>query len=105
MLLNIAKCFVALLALGHCHNDEDLQNLMKKIKNLRTRQDVMLEERVDKLEELANVATQRTCSEYAKYGLKTNGLYMVDPDGPLLGNPPFQVFCNFDEGINKNSFS
>ena len=60
-----------------------------------------LEERVEKLEELAKVGTLRTCAEYAQYGLKTSGLYMVDPDGPLLGQPPFQVFCNFEAGINR----
>jgi len=64
----------------------------------------VLEERVEKLEELAKIGTLRTCAEYAQYGLKTSGLYMVDPDGPLLGHPPFQVFCNFDDGtiINLN---
>ena len=54
--------------------------------------------RVDKLEELAKIGTLRTCAEYAQYGLKTSGLYMIDPDGPLLGQPPFQVFCDFSLG-------
>ena len=84
-------------SLGHCLNEEDFQYLLKEVKHLRSRQDV-LEERVEKLEELAKIGTLRTCAEYAQYGLKTSGLYMVDPDGPLLGQPPFQVFCNFDAG-------
>ena len=101
MVQNIANHLVALLALsfslGHCLNEEDFQYLLKEVKHLRSRQDV-LEERVEKLEELAKIGTLRTCAEYAQYGLKTSGLYMVDPDGPLLGQPPFQVFCNFDAG-------
>ena len=105
MLQNIANHLVALLALsfslGHCLNEEDFQYLLKEVKHLRSRQDV-LEERVEKLEELAKIGTLRTCAEYAQYGLKTSGLYMVDPDGPLLGHPPFQVFCNFDDGIIMN---
>ena len=36
---------------------------------------------------------------YAQFGNKTSGLYMIDPDGPLLGQPPFQVFCDFKSGI------
>ena len=91
---------------GHGLNEEDFQNLLSKVEilttsneELRSRQDI-LEDRVSKLEELAKVGTLRTCAEYAQYGLKTSGLYMVDPDGPLLGQPPFQVFCNFDAGKN-----
>ena len=89
---------------GHGLNEEDFQNLLSKVEilttsneELRSRQDI-LEDRVAKLEELAKVGTLRTCAEYAQYGLKTSGLYMVDPDGPLLGQPPFQVFCDFDAG-------
>ena len=92
-------------------NEEDFQNLLTNIEILTTsnkelqssyedlmsRQDI-LEDRVAKLEELAKVGTLRTCAEYAQYGLTTSGLYMVDPDGPLLGQPPFQVFCDFDAG-------
>ena len=26
---------------------------------------------------------------------------MIDPDGPLLGHPPFQVFCNFTSGSTE----
>ena len=73
------------------------ENLSNKYNDLMSRQDI-LEDRVEKLEELAKVGTLRTCAEYAQYGLTTSGLYMVDPDGPLLGQPPFQVFCNFDAG-------
>ena len=85
-------------------NVEDLfekyNDLSSKYDNLMTRQND-LESRVEKLEELAKIGTLRTCAEYSQYGLRTSGLYMVDPDGPLLGHPPFQVFCNFDEGTTE----
>ena len=113
MLQTWVKCLLAVLAmccsLGKCSyvdmGKKTLDTLLAEVRNLRSshedllaRQDV-LEDRVKKLEELAMVGTLRTCHEYAQYGLKTSGLYMVDPDGPLLGQPPFQVFCNFDAGI------
>ena len=50
-----------------------------------------IEERVSKLEDLAKIGTLRSCSEYAAYGLKTSGAYMIDPDGGLIGQEPFQV--------------
>ena len=50
-----------------------------------------IEERVSKLEDLAKIGTLRSCSEYAAYGLETSGAYMIDPDGGLLGQEPFQV--------------
>ena len=103
-LVRLLFVFLASCSWGHGLNEEDFQNLLSKVEilttsneELRSRQDI-LEDRVAKLEELAKVGTLRTCAEYAQYGLTTSGLYMVDPDGPLLGQPPFQVFCNFDAG-------
>ena len=116
MLQTWVKCLLAVLAmccsLGKCSyvdmGKKTLDTLLAEVRNLRSshedllaRQDV-LEDRVKKLEELAMVGTLRTCHEYAQYGLKTSGLYMVDPDGPLLGKPPFQVFCDFDTGKQGN---
>ena len=53
-----------------------------------------LESGVEKLEELAKIGSLMICAEIQV----TRGLYMIDPDGPLLGHPPFQVFCNFTSG-------
>ena len=104
ILVRLLFVLLASSSWGHGLNEEDFQNLLSKVEflttsneELRSRQDI-LEDRVSKLEELAKIGTLRTCAEYAQYGLKTSGLYMVDPDGPLLGHPPFQVFCNFDAG-------
>jgi hypothetical protein len=55
-----------------------------------------VEERLEKLEELSRVGTLRTCDEYSSFGLKTSRKYLIDPDGLLVGEPPFTVFCNFD---------
>ena len=51
-----------------------------------------LEARVAKLEELSKVNVLRSCAEYSQFGFSASGLYMVDPDGLLLGKPPFQVY-------------
>ena len=48
-------------------------------------------ERVEKLEDLAKLGTLRSCAEYTKHGLKKSGRYMIDPDGALQGQEPFQV--------------
>ena len=71
----------------------------KKIDEFDQRQQD-LEARVSKLEELIKIGTLRSCSEYSEYGLKTDGFYNIDPDGPLLGAAPIRVFCNFTSGYN-----
>ena len=60
-----------------------------------------IEDRVAKLEQLARIGTLRSCAEYSRYGLKSSGMYNIDPDGPLLGSEPFQVYCNFDTGATE----
>lgn len=96
-ILFLTSNFLPFLVNSITISDEDFETF--KIE-MRTRQND-LESRVEKLEELAKIGTLRTCAEYAQYGLKTSGLYMIDPDGPLLGQPPFQVFCNFTSGESE----
>merc|ERR1712212_394695 len=57
-----------------------------------------LEERVDKLEQLAKLNTLRNCEEYYNFGITTSGLFTIDPDGPLTGNQAFDVYCSFKDG-------
>jgi len=57
-----------------------------------------LEAQVERLEELAKIHTLRSCSEYAMFGVTKSGFYEVDPDGPLIGNPPFTAYCSFVGG-------
>ena len=61
--------------------------------------DPSLEDRLEKLESLARIGTLRSCEEYSKYGIKTSGVYNIDPDGLLIGKPPIQVICTFDEEV------
>ena len=39
-----------------------------------------------------------TCEEMADYGVNQSNYYLVDPDGPLMGNEPIRVYCEFSEG-------
>jgi len=82
----------------------DLPKLAKQLQNLEN--DISsikddLEDRVTKLEDLAKIGTLRSCYEYSQYGLRTSGLYMIDPDGALIGQEPFQVYCNFTTGATE----
>jgi len=76
---------------------DDLEGLMAKVEV----EDPELEDRVAKLEDLAKIGTLRSCYEYSQYGLKINGLYLIDPDGGLIGQAPFQVYCNFKTGATE----
>ena len=55
------------------------------------------EERLQHLEELSKIHTLRSCHEYDEYGISTSGRYFIDPDGPLIGLEPFEVYCNFED--------
>merc|ERR1711892_1464367 len=86
--------------------DKDLEKVMRAIvheenANLISYLDNEIEDRVTKLEEISKIGTLRTCAEYGQYGLKSSGLYVVDPDGGLIGQEPFQVYCNFSTGATE----
>ena len=38
----------------------------------------------------------RTCTEMKRLGVKSSGLYEIDPDGSDIGESPISVFCNLD---------
>ena len=93
--------FIVLL-FSQCHGaleyGSDIKDLFKRLKDyLEDRiaklevEDPQLEGRVAKLEDLAKIGTLRSCYEYSQYGLKTSGPYLIDPDGGLIGQEPFQV--------------
>jgi len=73
-----------------------MQELEVKVEQLED-----IEERVEKLEELTKVSTLRSCSEYVEFGLSITGFYLIDPDGPLVGQSPIQVLCNFTSGSTE----
>ena len=64
-------------------------------------EDPSLEERVEKVEQLTKVGTLRSCEEYSAFGIRASGMYPIDPDGILVGQPPFNVFCRFDENTGQ----
>ena len=89
---------VMLLAPSLSHCQDGLEDRLTKLEVAFKRREQDLETRVTKLEELIKIGTLRSCAEYNQYGLKTDDYYMIDPDGPLIGQPPFKVFCNFTSG-------
>ena len=71
--------------------ETNILNIKDGLKDRAARLDPEIEERLAKLEDLAKIGTLRSCYEYSQYGLKTSGPYMIDPDGGLIGQEPFQV--------------
>ena len=75
-----------------------LKSVLNEIKDLKM-QNIDLEERVEKLEQLSKFKTLRTCQELASRGLTLSGLYEVDPDGEGIG--PIEVFCDFSTNTTQ----
>ena len=71
--------------------------LEKKNQNLeKTNKDI--NDELTYLKELSKLNVVRTCEEMADYGVNQSNFYLVDPDGPLLGEEPIRVYCDFSEG-------
>ena len=81
--------------------DKRFVEMEENYKNKVAKLEEDIDDRVAMLEQLARVGTLRSCAEYSRYGLKSSGMYNIDPDGPLLGSEPFQVFCNFETGATE----
>ena len=88
----------------------DMKELDQKIKQLQIiinserniqNQNKSLEERVETLEELSKLNSVRSCYEYYQRGVKTSGTYTIDPDGPMVGAPAIEVYCNFQTGTTE----
>ena len=92
MILMRRLVFAALVSLAYAvSEDVNVLEALQEVREQMSRMEDDIEVRVTKLEELAKIGTLRSCSEYAAFGLKTSGAYMIDPDGGLLGQEPFQV--------------
>ena len=49
------------------------------------------------LKEISKLKVVRTCQEMYEYGIRTSNYYFIDPDGPLIGKEPIQVYCEFND--------
>lgn len=58
-----------------------------------------IEDDLNHLKQLSKLNTVRTCEEMKEYGVDESGFYLVDPDGPLIGQEPIMVYCDFQPGI------
>ena len=77
------------------------ENPIKPMVMNQTTEEPNLEDRVEKLETFFKVRTLRSCEEYAQFGIRTSGVYPIDPDGILVGQPPFSAYCRFDENTGQ----
>ena len=82
-------------------NVNDFKNqstdLITNKKNNQNKDEPNLEERVEKLEQLSKIGTLRSCEEYSAFGIRSSGMFPIDPDGSLVGAAPFYVYCRFDD--------
>ena len=73
---------------------------MKSLKTvLKDKRDV--EQRLENLEELSKIKILRNCHELGQHGIQKNGIYLVDPDGEMIGHAPIYVYCDFENGITE----
>ena len=83
-------------------NKFEILSLQQKFEQLMNKQ-IENEKRITHLEEVLKTNVLRSCNEYASFGINANGYYHIDPDGQLIGSPPFQVYCRFinETGITE----
>ena len=55
--------------------------------------------------QLSQLNKMRTCEEMKEYGVNESGFYLVDPDGPLIGEDPIRVYCEFKNGLVSTKLS
>jgi hypothetical protein len=63
--------------------------------------DPSIEERLQYVEQISRTKILRTCHEMFLHGIEKNGLYLIDPDGELIGQPPIEVYCDFELGTTE----
>ena len=69
-------------------NYVELNNLKKQVA-----EEPDLDEILEKLRQLSRIGTLRSCEEYAAFGIRTSGMFPIDPDGILMGHPSFSAYC------------
>ena len=76
-------------------NSDELMDLKVELNNLKKQvaDEPDLNEILEKLKQLSRIGTLRSCEEYAAFGIRTSGMFPIDPDGILVGHPPFSAYC------------
>ena len=76
-------------------NSDELMDLKVELNNLKKQvaDEPDLNEILEKLKQLSRIGTLRSCEEYAAFGIRTSGMFPIDPDGILMGHPSFSAFC------------
>lgn len=77
--------------------------VLEKINKIDTKMADTVEERLEKLEQLSKLHHARSCFELAQHGISKSGTYTIDPDGHLIGQPPVDVICDFNQGTTEVS--
>ena len=76
-------------------NSDELMDLKVELNNLKKQvaDEPDLNEILEKLKQLSRIGTLRSCEEYAAFGIRTSGMFPIDPDGILMGHPSFSAYC------------
>ena len=76
-------------------NSDELMDVKNELNNLKKQvaAEPDLDEILEKLRQLSRIGTLRSCEEYAAFGIRTSGMFPIDPDGILMGHPSFSAYC------------
>ena len=90
------------------NENDQLKSEIKALKNEKHELENKMNDINDEvkyLKELSKMLSVRTCDEMHDYGLNKSDYYFVDPDGPLNGEEPIRVYCDFAEDYGFTSVS
>ena len=77
---------------------------ISQVKNFALHNDNRIQKNLDKINEnmvdMTTTKILRTCHELEQNGAQTSGMYLIDPDGEMIGDDPINVYCDFKDGEN-----
>ena len=77
---------------------------ISQVKNFALHNDNRIQKNLDKINEnmvdMTTTKILRTCHELEQIGVQTSGMYLIDPDGEMMGDAPINVYCDFKNGGN-----
>ncbi|CAG0893481.1 unnamed protein product [Darwinula stevensoni] len=96
--MNVLRLRNKNLKLDYENLEHDIKNFKSQFQEYLNRSDKTklenVRDRLEYLEAITKQITPRTCEALANLGITKTGTYLVDPDGPLFGDPPIQVLCD-----------